>query len=211
MIRPSSIPLGVYVPRRSPVHALPPTVKLVVLVGFVVLTSLAVTTWPRGLVALGAVVVGFAVARLPVRVVVRQLVAWWPVLVTVGVLSWWRGDAAEAVTTVLTLWASAAAASLLTLTTRVEEMMDSLDAALAPLSRPPLARLGVPVETVSLALSLTLRLIPRQVVTVSEVLDARKARGAERSVRALAVPVVVQTVTTARRVADALAARGVGD
>ena len=57
MIRPSSIPLGVYVPRRSPVHALPPTVKLVVLVGFVVLTSLAVTTWPRGLVALGTVVV----------------------------------------------------------------------------------------------------------------------------------------------------------
>ncbi|MDK8510638.1 CbiQ family ECF transporter T component [Corynebacterium bovis] len=211
MIRPSSIPLGVYVPRRSPVHSLPPTVKLVVLVGFVVLTSLAVTTWPRGLVALGTVVVGFAVARLPVRVVVRQLVAWWPVLVTVGVLSWWRGDAAEAVTTVLALWASAAAASLLTLTTRVEEMMDSLDAALAPLSRPPLARLGVPVETVSLALSLTLRLIPRQVVTVSEVLDARKARGAERSVRALAVPVVVRTVTTARRVADALAARGVGD
>ncbi|MFE1537440.1 CbiQ family ECF transporter T component [Corynebacterium bovis] len=203
MIRPSSIPLGVYVPRRSPVHSLPPTVKLVVLVGFVVLTSLAVTTWPRGLVALGTVVVGFAVARLPVRVVVRQLVAWWPVLVTVGVLSWWRGDAAEAVTTVLALWASAAAASLLTLTTRVEEMMDSLDAALA--------RLGIPVETVSLALSLTLRLIPRQVVTVSEVLDARKARGAERSVRALAVPVVVRTVTTARRVADALAARGVGD
>ena len=98
------------------------------------------------------------------------------------------------------------AATLLTLTTRVTDLMDTLDRAMAPL-----ARFGVPVETISLAVSLTLRMIPLQVQSVREVLDARRARGAKGSVAAFGVPLIIRTVRRSRATSDALLARGVGD
>jgi biotin transport system permease protein len=78
----------------------------------------------------------------------------------------------------------------------------------------PLGRLGVPVEAVSLALTLTIRLIPLQVQMVGEVLDARKARGSRAaglSLTAFGVPVVVRTILRARGISDALRARGAAD
>ncbi|MFR4188905.1 MAG: CbiQ family ECF transporter T component, partial [Corynebacterium variabile] len=67
---------------------------------------------------------------------------------------------------------------------------------------------------ISLALTLTLRLIPLQVQMVGEVLDARKARGSRSaglSPVAFGVPVIVRTILRAQGVADALRARGAAD
>ena len=75
----------------------------------------------------------------------------------------------------------------------------------------PTARFGVPVEAISLAISLTIRLIPLQFATVGEVLDARKARGADFSITAFGAPVMIRSIRRARVIGDALLARGVGD
>jgi biotin transport system permease protein len=72
----------------------------------------------------------------------------------------------------------------------------------------------VPVDQVSLALTLTMRLIPLQVQAVNEVLDARRARGSRSvglSLTAFGVPVIVRTILRARAIADALRARGAAD
>ena len=106
----------------------------------------------------------------------------------------------------LTVYAAVAAAILLTLTTQVSEMMDSFDRVLAPL-----ARFGVPVENITLAMSLTIRLLPLMLSTVLEVLDARKARGATASLTAFGTPVVIRSIRRARAMGEALQARGVGD
>jgi biotin transport system permease protein len=45
----------------------------------------------------------------------------------------------------------------------------------------------------------------------AEVREARAARGAERSVRAFAVPLVIRALQHADRLGEALAARGVDD
>ena len=68
----------------------------------------------------------------------------------------------------LVIMSSIGMAAVFTLTTTVAEMLEALEKALAPT-----ARFGVPVEAISLAISLTIRLIPLQFATVGEVLDAR--------------------------------------
>jgi len=95
---------------------------------------------------------------------------------------------------------------LLTLTTTIEEMMDALERALRPT-----ARLGVPVDTIVLTISLTIRLIPLMLNTINEVLDARKARGAAFSITAFGTPVIIRSIRRAHHIADALWARGAGD
>ncbi len=56
-----------------------------------------------------------------------------------------------------------------------------------------------------------MRSVPVIGAAAREVADARRARGLERSVRALAVPLVVRTVRHAERTGEALAARGFDD
>jgi biotin transport system permease protein len=75
----------------------------------------------------------------------------------------------------------------------------------------PLRRVGVAPETVALAVGLMLRAVPALAATASDVRDAARARGLERSPRALLVPAAVRAVGRARLTGDALAARGLGD
>ena len=75
----------------------------------------------------------------------------------------------------------------------------------------PLRHVGVSPERVALTVSLTLRSIPVVGQLLQQTLDARRARGLDRSVRAVATPLVIRTVRHAERVGDALAARGVDD
>jgi biotin transport system permease protein len=96
-------------------------------------------------------------------------------------------------------------ATLVTLTTRVSEMVAVMDAALRPLHR-----VGVRTDKVSLAISMTLRFIPLLTQVVQEVREAQRARGLDRNLLALAVPVLVRALHTAEQVAEAVDARSHG-
>jgi len=75
----------------------------------------------------------------------------------------------------------------------------------------PLRRAGVDPERVALVLALAVRTVPVLVGIGGEVQQARAARGAERSVRAFAVPFVIRSLRHADRLGEALEARGVDD
>ncbi|MGO1911678.1 MAG: energy-coupling factor transporter transmembrane component T family protein [Mycobacteriaceae bacterium] len=209
MISPSRVPLGVYSPGSSLVHRAWPGVKLLVLSVFIVTSAIGVATWRGGLACVALVALTALVSRVPVRLLARQLSGALPLLVFVALMLWWRIDGNQAATMFLVLLSAIAGAVLLTLTTRVSALMDTFDRLLQPL-----ARFGVPVEQVSLAMTLTIRLIPLQVQAVNEVLDARRARGSRSaavSLTSFGVPVVVRTILRARAIADALRARGAAD
>ena len=201
-----SIPLGVYVDTDSPVHGLPAIWKFPLLLVFIISGPLVART---PLVAVGLVVlvlVVYIIARIPARTAWNQ---WWPVLpvlLVLGVFQWWQRGLDLAVTTVAVIFSAVMAAMLLTLTTRLEALMDAVEKMLRPW-----ARFGLPVETITLAISLTIRLIPLQLATVTDVLDARKARGAGFSVVAFGTPVLIRSIRRARNIGDALHARGAGD
>ncbi|MBI9000665.1 energy-coupling factor transporter transmembrane protein EcfT [Corynebacterium sp. CCM 9185] len=202
----SSIPMGVYVPGNTPVHRMNPTWKFLLLIAYII-TSTALIHSLRGAVGcLLAVILLITLARIPVRIAWGQI---WPALPLLGFFAafqWWQQGFEPAAVVFLLISSSIMAATLLTLTTRVSAMMEALEDSLRPLER-----FGFPAAKISLAMSLTIRLIPLQLATVREVLDARKARGATMSVAAFGTPVIIRSIRRAQRISDALLARGVDD
>lgn len=204
MIR--NVPLGVYVPGTTIIHRMPPLLKFFILIIFILITSIWVTQpLVAGICVAGATVV-FVLARIPPLIAFSQLWPPLPLLLCLGAFQWWQLGFPKAATVTLVIFASLMLAVLVTLTTTVEAMMEAMEQALAPT-----ARFGVPVETIVLAFSLTIRLIPLMFSTVYEVLDARKARGATFSLTAFGTPVVIRSIKRARNIASALIARGAGD
>ena len=92
--------------------------------------------------------------------------------------------------------------STITLTTKTSDMLASLERALHPLKP-----LGVNPEKVSLAISMVLRFIPVIATVASEIRDAQRARGLDRSILAMIVPLIIRTLKMADDVADAIEAR----
>ena len=93
-------------------------------------------------------------------------------------------------------------ASLVTLTTKTSDMLASLERAMRPLKP-----VGVNPEKVSLAISMVLRFIPVIATVASEIRDAQRARGLDRSILAMIVPLIIRTLKMADDVADAIEAR----
>ncbi|MFI6311780.1 energy-coupling factor transporter transmembrane component T family protein [Nocardia fusca] len=198
--------IGLYLPGRSLLHRMPAGVKLLSLVAIIVAATVLVRTPARvGVLALGVAAV-FALARIPWRVALAQLrpVVW--MLVFIAVVQILTTSAARATVVCGLLLISVALAALVTLTTRVTDMLDAVTRGLGPLRR-----LGVDPERIGLLLALAIRCVPLLAGIVREVADARRARGLQWSVTALATPVLVRALRTADAMGDALAARGVDD
>ena len=201
-----NIPLGVYVPGTTIIHRLNPSIKFVSLIVFIIASTIWAHTLTHAAICLAAPLLLLAVAKIPPKIVWGQLWPPLPFLLFLGAFNWWQQGWEKALVVTLVIMSSIGMAAVLTLTTTVAEMLEALEKALGPT-----ARFGVPVESISLAISLTIRLIPLQFATVGEVLDARKARGADFSITAFGAPVMIRSIRRARVIGDALLARGVGD
>lgn len=201
--------LGLAEPGTSWLHRARPGAKLLGLalvgtgVGVVRVTVPGVVS-ALGLV-LGCLVVvvvarGAGLRRGLLRAQVRR--TWW-ILLTLVVVQTWVNGVWTAVTVVAGLITCLWAATLLTATTPVPDLLDAVVGALEPLRR-----LGVRPERVALAFTLTLTSIGVVGRFLAESREAAAARGLTGDPRALLVPTVVRTVAHAEQVGEALAARG---
>lgn len=198
--------IGLYRPGSSLLHRMPAGVKLLLLL----LTIIAATLFARTPVAVGAVALAvaalFAVARIPVKVALAQLrpVLW--MMLIIGIFQLIITSPTRAIVVCGVLMISVALAALITLTTRVTDMLDTVTRVLQPLRR-----FGVDPDRIGLMLALAIRCIPILATIVHEVSEARKARGLQWSMTALVTPVLVRALRTADAMGDALIARGVDD
>ncbi|GAA1036597.1 energy-coupling factor transporter transmembrane protein EcfT [Virgisporangium ochraceum] len=189
-----------YLPGSSPVHRCAPGVKLLLLTVLLALTV-------RYPLAMLAPTVGlYALARVPWRVALSTVRPLWMLLLVTGVfqvltLGWERAFEVTG-----GLLVSVALAGLVTLTTRVTDMLDALMRVLGPVRR-----VGVDPARIALLLALTIRCVPMLAAIVTSVREAQVARGAGRNPLALAVPVVVRTLRAADALGEALTARGLDD
>lgn len=198
-------PVGLYRPGTTVVHRAPLWARLGGLTALGLLLLVLRGAGPA-LGVLAATALLAVVARLPWRATVRGLA---PALATAalvaGYQTWQRGwqvgvdVGADLVSLVL-------AATVVTATTPADVLLDALGRALRPLRR-----VHLEPETFALAVALMLRTMPALGQLAGEVRDAARARGLERSPRALLVPFAIRSVARARDVGDALAARGIGD
>ncbi len=198
-------PLGLYRPGTSFLHRAPAAWKLLGL-SALGLAGAALRGLPSAVGLVTVVVVLAAVAHLPVRRTVRGLV---PVALggmLVVAFHAFGGRLESGLEIALDLLALVLAALVLTATTAVDRVLDLLERVVRPLRR-----LGLDPEAFALAVALMVRAVPALGETVEQSRDAARARGLERSPRALLVPVAIRAVGRAQATGDALAARGVGE
>ncbi|MEJ8278728.1 energy-coupling factor transporter transmembrane component T family protein [Pseudonocardia spirodelae] len=198
-------PLGLYEPGTSPLHRAPPGASLLAVVALA--AGSVLTDDPRVLGGLCALVAaGWVVARIPWRrvwPVLRMLVA---LAVLLGAVQWWLIGPERTLVVVLRLVSALGAATLFTLTTRVDDLVGAVERGLGPLRR-----FGVDPAQLGLLVGLTMQSIGTLSGIAGQVRAAAKARGADRSPTAFAVPFLVRTLRHADALGEALAARGWGD
>jgi biotin transport system permease protein len=198
--------IGVYRPGDSLLHRMPAGLKLLLLVVSIVIATVFVRG-PLEVLIVGVVVAGlFAVARIPLKVVLAQLRPMVWMLLIIAAFQVLITSPARAVVVCGVLLISVALAALVTLTTRVTDMLDAVTRGLGPLRR-----VGVDPERIGLMLALAIRCVPLLAGIVHDVAEARRARGLQWSMTALVTPVLVRALRTADAMGDALAARGVDD
>lgn len=196
--------LGLYLHRESVIHRLPAGVKL----GGLLLVTVAVLALPGPWGAVAAGLIGTAVlvaAKLPTGRVLAELRA--PVVMLTLLFGFQAllagGGWEETAVAVARFAALILLATLVTLTTRVMDMVDLFER-LFGLLRP----VGVNPAKMALMLALTIRFIPLLAEQVREVRMAQRARGVERNIAALFVPLLVKILTMADDLTAALEARG---
>lgn len=193
--------IGLYVPGKSVLHRLSAGIKLLLLAAAG--TGLFLwSPWPVSIAAFAVSAMLYPLAGLSLRTALSQIrgVLWilGVLFVAQGILSDWPA----AVSVVARLAALILLASLVTLTTRISEMTETLETALRPFER-----FGVNPPKVSLALSMVVRFVPLIAEAVADIREAQQARGLERNLFALSVPLIIRTLKIAHDVADAIEAR----
>lgn len=197
--------LGNYRAGTTLVHRLPAGPKLGLLALFGIVTVVVPGVW-TALAFLGAAVLLAIWVRMPLRPTLRALRPLLIVVVLITVFQVWQRGWPTAIHVVAGLLAVVIAALAFTASTSIDAMLDAITRGLGPFRR-----IGVSPERVALAFSLMIRAIPGILEIAHETRAAAKARGLERSPRALLVPMAIRTVAHAYDTGAALHARGIGD
>ncbi|MEO8908002.1 MAG: energy-coupling factor transporter transmembrane protein EcfT [Microbacteriaceae bacterium] len=196
--------IALYRPGSSPLHRMPAGLKIVLLMLIALAITLTVdTVWL--LAGAGVfVVVGYLIAGLGLGELGRQVyVVRWVIgimLVTQLVFLPWNTALLNVgrVVVVLTL------AALVTLTTRIADLLDATERGLKPL-----ARFGVNPRRIGLLLAMTITTIPVIAGFATAIREAQRARGGPLRLWTMAVPLLVLSLKHSDDLADALIARGV--
>lgn len=197
--------LGAYRPGASFLHRMPAGAKLLAMAALSVATMVyrSPATSVTLLVGVTALLV---VARVRLPLLARTLRGLLLMMGLVAAYQVWQQGWQHAVTVVGALVGLILLATVLTVTTSVDELLDTITRTLRPFRR-----LGVDPELVALAFSLLIRGIPTTLGIATETRQAAMARGQERNPRALLTPMVIRSVAHARATGEALEARGIGD
>jgi biotin transport system permease protein len=197
--------LGGYLPGDTWLHRLTPGTKLVAL-----LLAAVLLVWLNSpLAALVGLAVALVLAVQSGMGFRRTLATLRGVLLVAALLAgWhvWQSGWARATDSVGDLLSLVLLASVLTATTSVDDLLDTITRGLEPFRR-----LGVDPERVALTFSLMVRAIPTTLEIARQTRDAAVARGLPRDPRARLTPLVIRVVAHARATGEALQARGIGD
>lgn len=194
---------GLYIPGHSLLHRTPAGLKVWALlcagIAIVLIDSIPV------LIGVAALVIASysALANLSVRTVwsaTRGILIW---LLFIALAQTWVVGVESAAVTMLRLLTLVWLASLITYTTRIDNMMAVLERGLT-WAKP----VGISPQRSAFLIALTIRLIPALFSIVREVQEGQRARGIELSAISIVSPALTRVLAHADTVADALTARG---
>ncbi|MGP3534019.1 CbiQ family ECF transporter T component [Microbacterium sp. RD1] len=195
--------ISLYRPGTSPLHRLPAGPKVLLLATIVLAIGLAGKTWPAVAVCLVVVVALFALAGHGARVLARQVFALrWVLVATFIPQVIFLPLETAAINTCRVLLAVLACA-LLSMTTRVPDLLATTERALGPLRR-----FGVDPTRIGFVLTLTITTIPTIVQLAHGIRDAQRARGITPWPHRFVMPLLIASMRHADQLGEALVARG---
>ena len=216
------ITIGQYFPGHSVLHRLDPRIKMVLTIAYIVLLFL-VKNSVGFLVSIVFLGVCYAVAKIPVKLILRSLKPIVPILVFTGALNllfvsgehpifdWGVFHLSQegiytAITMAIRVLCLIAGSSLLTYTTSPIALTDAIERLLGPLKA-----LHFPVHELAMMMSIALRFIPTLIEETDKIMSAQKARGADlesggllQRAKAL-IPILIPLFVSAFRRAEELA------
>ncbi|WP_341755524.1 energy-coupling factor transporter transmembrane protein EcfT [Candidatus Tisiphia endosymbiont of Ptychoptera albimana] len=193
--------LDTYYQYNSPIHRLSPRIKLYSLVvfssGLFLVSNLFLLS-----ISLFFTFFLYFIAKIPLQklfIQLRQIIIILLIILLVHIFTnnWIIGVQVTIRFATLLLFAS-----LITLTTRISEMIDSLNEILILLSY-----VGINHKKISLSLSLAIRFIPVIVSIFQEISVAQRTRGLERNFIATIIPTIIKILKTAENIAEAIESR----
>jgi energy-coupling factor transport system permease protein len=229
------VTIGQYLPTNSLIHRLDPRVKIVGL-GMLAIVIVAQNSAVGSLLGLGIVLALVALARVDVRLALRNLVPSAPILAFLALLQLgfgWGARTSEClavwswgmfnVTTcsieaIIALLARLVAlvllTSLLTFTSTLSELTRGIEWLLRPFQR-----IGVPADELAMVFTIALRFVPTLALEMEKLLKAQAARGANirggtnpiartRQMLPILVPLFINTLRRSEDLAAAMEARG---
>lgn len=194
--------LSLYYPTASVIHRAPTWLKLLVLaLGSIALFFIPNSYWSTLVVAVP--LVGYLAAQLPLRVLGTDVLRMAFLLAFLLVTQLIFNEPEVAATVVARLTTIILAAQLFTRTTRIQQLIATVERLVSPLKP-----LGVNPYKVALAVALMLSALGQIMGFIRQVRNAQRARGVRLAAWSWVVPVLVLSLKHADDMADALAVRG---
>lgn len=190
-------------PVETPLHRLPAGLKLALLCAATVTLFRIDSAGTLAALAAALAAAHLALGRAIAAQALRQLRPLWPFLLLLALWHGWTGEIAQGAAIALRLITAVACANLVTMTTRLSDMLATLDRLAAPF-----ARAGLPTRRLTLAIALTLRFIPVLSDRVEAIRTAWSARSPRRPGWRILIPAALAALDEADHVAEALRARG---
>ncbi|WP_429971385.1 energy-coupling factor transporter transmembrane component T family protein [Fructilactobacillus sp. Tb1] len=225
----NKIVFGNYLPGNSAIHRLNPTAKIITTLLIITWILFANNIWNYGLLT-GFIVLETYIAKIQIKTVLTAIKPFvWLIMFTVVIqilfgnhghqyLSWGpikitsyglRAAGLIFVRFVLII----IQATLLTMTTSPNSIATGVEKLIGPLKH-----IGVPVETVGIMISISLRFVPTLMEELQTIMDAQRSRGVMfnsggiikrcKNIISLIIPILVSSFRHADNLADALGASG---
>ncbi|MDQ0347387.1 energy-coupling factor transporter transmembrane component T family protein [Ancylobacter vacuolatus] len=194
--------ISLYLAQRTWLHGVPAGWKLLAL-ALVSLIAAPLDSLPLMaglLVAVLALYVSLGRAAVAQIALLRPL---WPLFLILLAFHWWNGDVTAGLVVLARILAMVLLANAVTMTTRMDAMMDAVEPLLAPLGW-----FGGSPRAVALAVALMIRLIPLLFALWEALNESWRARTGKRGGWRLLAPFCIQTLRLSHHTAEALAARG---
>lgn len=196
--------ISLYRPGRSPLHRLPAPVKLALFAVGLIAVSVFTTT-PLALAIVAVVTLGvFALAGCgPLQLGIQLWALRWVVVIT-AIPQVIFLTPVQALVNTGRVSAAILLASVLTLTTPMADLIDTIERVASPL-----AHVGIAPSRIALLLTLAITTVPVIAGFSAQIREAQRSRGVRVSIARMLMPLLVLALKHADDLGDALRARGI--
>lgn len=221
------ITIGQYFPAKSPVHALDPRYKILIMTIFIVSLFFIQSFWPY-IFVFAWLFLTIVAAKIPVNMVLKGLKPLRLILIFTfimnlffipgeeifrwGFLSISREGLVQAIFMAIRLVLLVVGTSLLTLTTSPLALTEGIEKLMSPLKR-----VGFPAHAIAMMITIALRFIPTLIDEADKIMKAQMARGADfesgnvlnraKNLVPLLVPLILNALRRAEELATAMESR----